>query len=187
MLAKNGGCVTRKYENYTAFAFASQIQNPDIRLEQRVTQWYQQLGRYLWTGCHKCEILYQNYNKFGQIGSAWEWWYVFKKSSTAKFTVCIGTNCDLFRRTVLQNCRKVNICSLDYGSWVEYFKNSNIAQSKPKWCSPLADFSTNKSAPANWKKGFYTNRDPNKQEVGFIFIWSGSEFWSLFKYAKLKI
>jgi hypothetical protein len=29
-------------------------------------------------------------------------------------------------------------------------------------------FSTNKSAPANMKKGFYTNRDVNKQEVGFI-------------------
>jgi hypothetical protein len=30
-------------------------------------------------------------------------------------------------------------------------------------------FSSNKSAAANKKKGFYTNRDPNKQEVGFIF------------------
>jgi hypothetical protein len=25
------------------------------------------------------------------------------------------------------------------------------------------------SAPANRKTGFYANRDPNKQEVGFIF------------------
>jgi hypothetical protein len=31
-------------------------------------------------------------------------------------------------------------------------------------------FSLNKSAPANRKKGFYTNRNPNKQEVGFIFV-----------------
>ncbi len=31
-------------------------------------------------------------------------------------------------------------------------------------------FSTNKSATANRKKGFYINRDPNKQEVGFIFV-----------------
>jgi hypothetical protein len=31
-------------------------------------------------------------------------------------------------------------------------------------------FSSDKSAPANnRKKGFYTNRDLNKQEVGFIF------------------
>jgi hypothetical protein len=29
-------------------------------------------------------------------------------------------------------------------------------------------FSSNKSAPA--KKGFYTNRNPNKREVGFIFV-----------------
>jgi hypothetical protein len=31
-------------------------------------------------------------------------------------------------------------------------------------------FSSNKSAPANRKKGFYTNRDLNKQKVGFIFV-----------------
>jgi hypothetical protein len=30
-------------------------------------------------------------------------------------------------------------------------------------------FSSNKIAPANRKTGFYANRDPNKQEVGFIF------------------
>jgi hypothetical protein len=33
----------------------------------------------------------------------------------------------------------------------------------------LRIFSSNKSAPANGKTGFYANRDPNKQEVGFIF------------------
>ncbi len=33
----------------------------------------------------------------------------------------------------------------------------------------------------------HTNRDPNKQEVGFIFVWSGSELWSLFKYSKRKL
>jgi hypothetical protein len=36
-------------------------------------------------------------------------------------------------------------------------------------------FSSNKSAPANRKTGFNANREPNKQEVGFIFAWSGSE------------
>jgi hypothetical protein len=30
-------------------------------------------------------------------------------------------------------------------------------------------FSSKKSAPAIRKTGFYANRDPNKQEVGFIF------------------
>jgi hypothetical protein len=48
-------------------------------------------------------------------------------------------------------------------------------------------FSSNKSAPANRKKGFYTSRDPNKKEVGLIFVWSGSELWNLFKYSKLKL
>jgi hypothetical protein len=33
----------------------------------------------------------------------------------------------------------------------------------------------------------HTNHDPNKQEVGFIFVWSDSELWSLFKYSKLKL
>jgi hypothetical protein len=31
-------------------------------------------------------------------------------------------------------------------------------------------FSSNKSAPANRKTGFYANHDPNKQEIGFIFV-----------------
>ena len=48
-------------------------------------------------------------------------------------------------------------------------------------------FSANKCAPANRKKGSYTNHDPNKQEVGFIFVWSGSELWSIFIYSKLKL
>jgi hypothetical protein len=30
-------------------------------------------------------------------------------------------------------------------------------------------FSSNNIAPANRKTGFYADRDPNKQEVGFIF------------------
>jgi hypothetical protein len=30
-------------------------------------------------------------------------------------------------------------------------------------------FSSNNSAPANRKTGFYATRDPNKQEVGFNF------------------
>ncbi len=33
-------------------------------------------------------------------------------------------------------------------------------------------FSSNKSVPANRKTGFYANRNPNKQVVGFIFSWS---------------
>jgi hypothetical protein len=36
-------------------------------------------------------------------------------------------------------------------------------------------FSSNKSAPANRKTGFYTNRVPKKQKVGGIFVFSGSE------------
>ena len=33
----------------------------------------------------------------------------------------------------------------------------------------------------------HTNREPNKQEIGFNFAWSGSELWSCFKYSVLKL
>jgi hypothetical protein len=49
-------------------------------------------------------------------------------------------------------------------------KKTNNPQSKPKLSITLADFLTNKRATANKKKGFSINRDPNKQEVGFIFV-----------------
>ena len=48
-------------------------------------------------------------------------------------------------------------------------------------------FSSNGSAPANRKTAFYANREPNKQEIGFNFAWSGSELWSCFKYSVLKL
>jgi hypothetical protein len=54
-------------------------------------------------------------------------------------------------------------------------KNFIIPQSEPKKSWTLVDFSSSNSAPANRKAGFYANREPNKQEVGFIFAWSGSE------------
>jgi hypothetical protein len=73
-----------------------------------------------------------------------------------RITVCMGTNRNLFRRTVFQKRRKVNNYPLDNGSWVEY---SNIPQSQTKIvqllevvgiqaqkirpapnCSPLAEF-----------------------------------------------
>ena len=47
-------------------------------------------------------------------------------------------------------------------------------------------YSSNESAPANRKTGFYATRDPNKQEVGFNFAWSSSELWSCFRYSVLK-
>jgi hypothetical protein len=37
-----------------------------------------------------------------------------------------------------------------------------------------------KSAPANRKKGFYTDRDPNQQEVGF-FLYEAAQNLQTFK------
>ncbi len=48
-------------------------------------------------------------------------------------------------------------------------------------------FSSNNSAPANRKTGFYATCDSNRQEVGFNFAWSGSELWSCFRYSVLKL
>ncbi len=47
-------------------------------------------------------------------------------------------------------------------------------------------FFIKKSAPVIWKKGFYTNRVPKKQEVGGFFVFSGSELWTLLKYSRPK-
>ncbi len=99
-------------------------------------------------------------------------------------TVCMCSNHDLFRRTVLQKRGRDINCSLDYGSWV---KNSNIPAIQTKieqhfW----GIFSLNKSVSANRKTGFYANCDPNKQEVEFIFAWSGSEFSNIQEWNKKK-
>jgi hypothetical protein len=61
-------------------------------------------------------------------------------------------------------------------------KNSNIPQSKQKKVSAVLwlIFSSNLSAPANRKKGFYTNRDPNKQEVGFFFFSEAAQNFEVF-------
>ncbi len=99
-------------------------------------------------------------------------------------TVCMCPNRDLFRRTVLQKCVRDINCSLDYGSWV---KNSNIPYPNQNRASPWRIFSSNKSAPANRKTAFHANCDPNKQEIRFVFAWSGSELWSLFKYSRGKL
>jgi hypothetical protein len=81
---------------------------------------------------------------------------------------------DLFRQTVFHECGSDINCPLDCGLRV---KNFIIPESKPKnRAALLRFFSSNKSAPANRKTGFfYANREPNKQEVGFIFALSASE------------
>ncbi len=33
----------------------------------------------------------------------------------------------------------------------------------------------------------HANRDPNKQDIGFIFAWSDSELWTLVKYSRSKL
>jgi hypothetical protein len=79
------------------------------------------------------------------------------------------SNRDLFRRTVLQKCGRDINCSLGCGLHPS-FRNPNQNRGA-LW----RIFSSNESAPANSKTGFYAVRDLNKQEVGVIFALNGSE------------
>ncbi len=65
-------------------------------------------------------------------------------------------------------------------------KNSKILQSKPI-AALWRIFSSNKSAPAYRKKGFYINRDPNKQEVGYIFMYEAAQNFEVFQIFKTEI
>ncbi len=152
-----------------------------------------------------------------QIGSAWEWdhwealplkghhplyvfnfyfWsWIFERLQSSEplhakrplillfvwIKVCMCSNRDLFHRPVLQKCRIDINCSLGCGLHPS-FRNPNQNRGA-LW----RIFSSNESAPANSKTGFYADRDPYKQEVGVISAWSGSELWSLFKYSRSKI
>ncbi len=69
----------------------------------------------------------------------------------------------------------------DWEGRTSSFRNPNQKRAGLWWI-----FSSSNSAPANRKTGFYANREPNKQEVGFIFALSGSELCSLVKYSRSK-
>ncbi len=73
-----------------------------------------------------------------------------------------STNRDLFRQIVLQKCRRVHNCSLDYGSWVEYLRIPTSRNQNQSSAVLWLVFSSNKSVPANRKKEFYTNPGPTK-------------------------
>jgi hypothetical protein len=56
------------------------------------------------------------------------------------------------------------------GRLVSIFEDFQHPAIQTKIVHHLAAFSSNKSAPANRKKRFNTNRDPNKQKVEGIFV-----------------
>ncbi len=73
-----------------------------------------------------------------------------------QITVCMCSNRDHFSRTVLQKYGRDINCSLDCGLWIKRipsFRNPNQNRAE-LW----RIFSSNKSAPANRKKGFYANQ-----------------------------
>jgi hypothetical protein len=86
---------------------------------------------------------------------------------TYPITVCIGTNHDLLCRTVFQKCRKVNICSF-FGLRLmsRIFEEFQHLAIQIKIVQSYGGFfqQIKVRQPINSKKGFHTNRDPNKQE-----------------------
>ncbi len=83
----------------------------------------------------------------------------------------------------LQKCGKVNNCSLDYGSWVEYLKNSNFPQSK----STLADFSSNKMRqPIGRKDSIQAVSQRMRRLEALLYLAPNFELFSKFK-IKIKI
>jgi hypothetical protein len=86
-------------------------------------------------------------------------------------TVCVRTNRDLFTPNRVLKTRESQqlFVGLRFVSRIfEEFQHPAIQTKIVQHFDGF--FSSNKSAPANRKKGFYTKRDPNKQEVGFIFV-----------------
>ncbi len=116
-------------------------------------------------------------------------------SNPPTYSGCMGTNRYLFHETALQKCRRANNCSLDYGSWVKCLKNTNNPQKNTIFSAWRQYSIIQTNGPQHWERrqnlrkwkdyGKYRKRDQNKQKVGFIFVWSSSELWSLFKYSKL--
>jgi hypothetical protein len=84
-----------------------------------------------------------------------------------RFTVCMCSNRDIFRRTMLQKCGRAINCSWDCGVCTK-FHHSAIQTKIEVYFGGFFHQICN-IAPANRKTGFYADRDPNKQEVGFIF------------------
>ncbi len=118
----------------------------------------------------------------GQIGSAWEWyhWIDFKKVINLYIFFVLNIFFkDLFGSWFLcaqttifsQKCERVNNCFFGLRLVSRIFEEFQHPATQTKIVlQHFGGFFIQycKSAPANWKKGFYTNRDPNKQEVGFI-------------------
>ncbi len=74
-----------------------------------------------------------------------------------RFTVCMCSNRDLFRRTVLQKCGRDINCSLGCGLHPS-FRNPNQSRGA-LW----RIFSSNESVQANSETGFYADSDPKTQ------------------------
>ncbi len=94
---------------------------------------------------------------------------------------CVWANRTLFRQTGLQKMQELYILSCLEAGLVSPKRTRKTA------CTLIwRIFSSNKSAPANRKKGFYTTHLPKKKEE-WRFFWklSGSELWTTIENSSL--
>ncbi len=117
----------------------------------------------------------------GRIKSAWEWyhWISLEKDINRNGFFSFNFNLEYLKR--LQSSEplhtKIHIILLILPTTRNPNQNSAALR---------RIFSSNKSAPTNMNKEFYVSK-PYKQEVGGIFVRSGSELRILFRYSRSKI
>ncbi len=94
-------------------------------------EWWHRIGLYKVINGYRFLIFSLYFLIFEKTEKLWAASYKNESNLLlVRIKVCMGTNRDLFRRTVLHKCGRVNSCFLDYHLWIEYLKNSNIPQSK---------------------------------------------------------
>ncbi len=120
----------------------------------------------------------------GQIGSTREWYHLQSNLLFVPITVCKDSCLPIGWRTFIWWKNPPQCCSILV--WIAGCWNSLLTSRNPKsnWCISRIFGAQFAEKIAVWA---HANRDPNKQEVGFIFAWSGSELWSLIKYSRSKI
>ncbi len=104
-----------------------------------------------------------------------------------QITVCIESCLPMGWRTFIWWKNLPKCCSILV--WIAGCWNSSLMSRNPKnnWCLSRifgAWFCRKNCGLSIWA---HANRNPNKQEVGFIFAWSNAELWTLIKYSRSKI
>ncbi len=95
-------------------------------------------------------------------------------NSNSNRTVCRCVSHPLFLQTGLQKMQGVYTCFVWRAVWyLPYWLRRRLGQHFGGF------FLSNKRAPANRKRGFYTCRLTKNEEIRGIFVWNRKELWTL--------